>query len=106
MNKHHQYETLSQAIEDLRSRGYNYDFNYQNACLHCDKISEKFAANDLKITEVYRFEGISDPDDNDVLYAIESTSGHKGILTDAYGAYADEHKAAFIKNLIREEEQY
>src|SRR4051812_14451446 len=99
MNKNHNYETVSQAVSDLKSRGYNYDFHYENASLYSDKISEKFTAEDLKITEVYRFEGQSDPDDNDVVYAIESKSGHKGILTDAYGAYADEHKAAFISNI-------
>jgi hypothetical protein len=99
MNKNHNYETLSQAVDDLKSRGYTYDFHFENACLSCSKISEKFVPEDLKITEVYRFEGESDPDDNDVVYAIESSSGHKGILTDAYGAYADEHKAAFISNI-------
>ncbi len=105
MNKDHQYETLSQAVEDLKSRGYTYDFHYADACLFCDKISEKFTASDLTITEVYRFEGISDPDDNDVLYAIESKNGHKGLMIDAYGVYADEHKSAFI-NKIRIQEDY
>ena len=52
------------------------------------------------ITAVYRFEGMSDPDDNVVLYAIESNTGVKGLLVDAYGAYADEHKAAFIKDIL------
>jgi hypothetical protein len=103
MNKNHQYETLSQAVEDLKERGYTYNFQYEDACLFCDKISEKFIASDLKITQVYRFEGVSDPDDNDVLYVIESKNGHKGILIDAYGVYADEHKSAFISNIQLEE---
>jgi hypothetical protein len=99
MSKNHQYDTLSKAIDGLRERGYTHDFHYEDACLHCHKISEKFEASDLKITEVYRFEGISDPDDNDVLYAIESKNGYKGILIDAYGVYADEHKSAFLNNI-------
>jgi len=93
------YETMLEAVEALRQRGYTYDYNYQNACLYCDLISEKFEAKDLKITEYYRFEGMSDPEDNAVVYAIESTQGHKGIMIDAYGAYSDEHKAAFLKNI-------
>ena len=103
MNKGHNYETVTQAIEDLKSRGYTHDFHYENSCLHCSKISEQYSAEDLKITEVYRFEGASDPDDNDVVYAVESNTGQKGILTDAYGAYADEHKAAFISNIKMED---
>lgn len=93
------YRNLLEAVNGLRIRGYSYDFNYQNACLFCSKISEKFEAKDLKITEYYRFEGMSDPEDNSVIYAIESNKGHKGIMIDAYGAYSDEHKTAFLMNI-------
>jgi hypothetical protein len=93
------YLSMLEAVNSLRERGYTYDYDYENACLYCKLISEKFEADDLKITEYYRFEGMSDPDDNTIVYAIESNQGHKGILIDAYGAYADEHKAAFIKNI-------
>jgi hypothetical protein len=44
---------------------------------------------DLVIREYYRFEGISDPDDMAILYAIESTSGVRGTLADAFGVYSD-----------------
>lgn len=93
------YRNLLEAVDGLRKRGYDYDFNYDNACLFCDKIGEGFSASDLKITEYYRFEGMSDPEDNSVIYAIESKDGHKGIMIDAYGTYADEHKNAFIANI-------
>lgn len=93
------YQSLLETVNDLKKRGYTYDFDFQNACLYCSLISENFEAGDLRITEYYRFEGMSDPDDNTVVYAIESNRGHKGILIDAYGAYSDEHKAAFIKDI-------
>jgi hypothetical protein len=93
------YKTMLDAVNALRDRGYTYDFDFSQACLHCNLISQKFQPEDLRITEYYRFEGISDPDDNTVVYAIESKQGVKGIMIDAYGAYADEHKAAFIKNI-------
>ncbi len=93
------YQNLVEAVEDLRSRGYTYDFDYENACLYCSKISEKFDAENLKITEYYRFEGMSDPNDNTVIYAIESKTGYKGILIDAYGTYSDEHKTAFLMDI-------
>lgn len=95
----HNYHNLLEAVNGLRSRGYNYDFHFEDACLHCSKISESFKAEDLKITEYYRFEGMSDPEDNTVIYAIESKDGHKGIIIDAYGAYSDEHKSAFLSEI-------
>ena len=97
------YHNLLEAIDGLRERGYNYDFDFENACLYCKMISEKFESSDLRITEYYRFEGMSSPDDNSVLYAIESNKGHKGILIDAYGTYSDEYKTAFIKNIAVED---
>ena len=44
---------------------------------------------DLVIREYYRFEGVSDPDDMAILYSIESTSGVRGTLADAFGVYSD-----------------
>ncbi|HYK76301.1 MAG TPA: phosphoribosylpyrophosphate synthetase [Daejeonella sp.] len=98
------YTTPLEAINALRERGYTYDYHFENACLHCGLISETFDPKDLRITEYYRFEGISDPEDNTVVYAIESNQGHKGVMIDAYGAYSDEHKAAFIMNIPVAEE--
>jgi len=95
----HNYKNLLEAVDGLRSRGFTYDFHFQDSCLHCDKISEKFAADDLMITEYYRFEGMSDPEDSSVIYALESKDGHKGIIIDAYGAYSDEHISAFLSNV-------
>jgi hypothetical protein len=88
-----------EAVKGLESRGYMYDFHYQDACLHGEKINEKFIADDLTITEFYRFEGISDPEDNSIIYALESKDGHKGFIIDAYGAYSDEHITAFLKDV-------
>ena len=99
MSSPENYNNLLEAINGLRTRGYHYDFNYENACLFCNKISEKFNPEDLKITEYYRFEGMSDPEDNSIIYAIESKDGHRGIIIDAYGTYSDEHKTAFISNI-------
>lgn len=95
----HNYRNLLEAVNGLRARGYNYDFHFEDACLHCSKISESFSSEDLKITEYYRFEGMSDPEDNTVIYAIESKNGHRGIIIDAYGAYSDEHKSAFLSGI-------
>ena len=46
-------------------------------------------AEDLTIREYQRFEGVSDPDDASIVYAIETRNGTKGLLVDAFGPYAN-----------------
>ena len=49
------------------------------------------------IREFHRFEGISDPDDMAIVYAIESKSGVRGTFADAFGVYADPATAAVLR---------
>lgn len=91
------YETLSEAINGLKERGYTMDFNIEENCLVCHE--EKFRIEDFEIVEVHRFEGQSNPDDSSVLYAIESTKGDKGILVSAFGAYAEGMSIDMAKKL-------
>lgn len=93
------YQTTREAVDALLKRGYTYNFQYEDQCLYCSEIQTRFYPDELLITEVYRFEGMSDPDDNDVLYAIESKYGHKGIIIDAYGVYSDEQKNNFLSQV-------
>lgn len=83
------YETLVEALNDLRARGYTYNFNIRPDCLHCVEADQLLDPRQFEIAEVHRFEGMSNPDDNTVLYAIESHSGLRGVLVNAYGLYAD-----------------
>jgi hypothetical protein len=55
-----------------------------------------FGSDDLTIVEHYRFEGISDPDDSSVVYALEAPTGLKGVLVDAYGPYANWKTGALL----------
>ena len=93
------YATVTQALADLKLRGYTDEFDFKESGLHCTDKGVQFEPAELIITEVYRFEGASDPEDSSVVYAIESESGLKGVMIDAYGAYADENKTTFIKGL-------
>jgi len=83
------YDTLSEAIRDLESRGYTHDFNLAENCIECKAIHKKVGPEYFKILEVYRFDGMTNPDDESVVYAIETSNGLKGTLTDAYGTYSD-----------------
>lgn len=93
------YETLSSAIESLKKQGYTEDFNLIERGLENKAKKQLFAAKDLHVVEVYRFEGYTNPDDSSVLYVIETSSGEKGILVDAYGVYAESISDELIEKL-------
>lgn len=85
----HSYDTLSQAIADLKQRGYTEDLSLQSDCLVCTAKNIEMHPENFTVEEYYRFEGMSNPDDNSLVFAIKSIDGTKGILVDAYGAYAE-----------------
>ena len=81
------FETLFEAITDLKNRGYSSDFNLHPEWIECPPLNLKLNPAEFHVDEVHRFEGATDPDDSAVLYAI-SSSEIKGLLVDAYGAYS------------------
>lgn len=94
------YDTVVYAINGLKERGYTIDFN-----LAFDKIicsDNKYCLNpaDFEITEMHRFEGNTNPADQDVVYAVESKDGKlKGVITSAFGIYADAVSTEMLKKL-------
>ena len=93
-------ETLSQVMEMLRTeRGYEEDFNLLDDHLELKASNELFSHDDFVVDEVFRFEGVSDPADMSVLYAITTSTGRKGILVDAYGAYSGQISDEMLKKL-------
>lgn len=93
----HVYDTVTAAVNGLKARGYELDFNLEENCLVCR--DKKFNAEDFEITEVYRFEGNSDPADEAVVYGVESNKRHKGILVTGYGTSAEGVSAEMAKKL-------
>ena len=94
------YDTVTEAISDLRKRGFTLDFNLAFDKLICEANGACLLPYDFEITEMYRFEGDSNPSDEDVVYAIESKTGEKkGIYSGAFGTYADEVSSEMIQKL-------
>jgi hypothetical protein len=91
------YDTLTEALADLRKRNYTLDFNLKENCLVCN--NQRFNTDDFEITEVYRFDNATDPDDEAVLYAIESKNGVKGVLVSGYGVSAEGMSAEMAQKL-------
>lgn len=93
------YESLVDALVDLKNRGYEADFETHEVCLYCGDLDLRLYPEEFHVDETYRFEGDSSPDDNSVLYAISSSTGLKGTLVDGYGAYSDNLSFDMAKKL-------
>jgi hypothetical protein len=93
------YNTVIEALNGLKQRGYVLDFNLKQNCIACKAIEIDVHPSDFVIDEFYRFEGASNPDDNSIVYAISSKDGMKGTLVDAYGVYADSLSDEMISKL-------
>jgi hypothetical protein len=60
-----------------------------HGALHLIGGTRGYRPDELAIRAYQRFEGVSDPDDMSIVYAIESADGIKGTLVDAFGVYAN-----------------
>lgn len=97
----YQYDTVVGAINGLKERGYTLDLNIAFDKLICrDNQEICLNPNQFEITEIHRFEGYTNPSDEDVVYAVESIDGKlKGVVTSAFGLYADDISTDMIKKL-------
>lgn len=83
------YRTLDRVIEELKKRGFVERFDARGGQLRALGSGRTFDPGDFTIREYQRFEGVSDPDDASIVYAIETRGGTKGLLVDAFGPYAN-----------------
>lgn len=94
------YDTLSQAMDTLRKQGYIEDFKLKQNCLDCRQGQYKIFHDEFEIDKVFRFDVMTDPGDQSILYAISSDRYKlKGILVNAYGIYSDPLTDEMIEKL-------
>ena len=90
------YMTLANAVDGLARSGFREHFQIKAGKLLALDSGKTFNAPELVIRAYHRFEGDSDPDDMAIVYAIESRSGVRGTLVDAFGVYADPLVGVFL----------
>ncbi len=93
------YPSLSIAIQDLNAHGYTVDYNLHDDGLESKHHGKIYTADEMKVVKYYRFEGMSNPSDNSILYVIETTDGKKGLLVDSYGAESSSIPSDLLEKL-------
>jgi len=90
------YLTLAGAIDALARSGFIEHFGVSGDALRSFDSGRSFSAGQVVIREYHRFEGVSDPDDMSIVYAIEGQGGVRGTLVDAFGVYSDPAVSTFL----------
>lgn len=88
--------TMSQILEKLRLKGRDNEIRMSDhGKMQSANLNKIYKPEDLTIVKTYRFEGMSDPGDNSVLYLVEDKDKNIGYILDAYGIYSDNEGPAF-----------
>ncbi len=90
---------MEKCLRKLEAQGFTDHYKVEKTKLLDITNDKKYKAKDVKAVNFYRFEGISDPEDMSILYAIETSDGRKGTLVDSYGLYADDDTSAFMQEV-------
>lgn len=94
----HEMETLQQAIRRLEGEG----FTTSLLALSGGRIGTRersYAPRDLVVEAVVRFEGLSDPEDEAVLFALRAPDGLRGTFVAAYGPQMEPDTVAVVEGL-------
>ena len=94
-------KSLATCVNRMVTEGYTEDFKISEQGLESLNKQKSYKPEQIQIVNFFRFEGMSDPDDNAVLYVIETADGTKGTLIDAYGIYNDARVGRFMKDVER-----
>lgn len=87
------YATVEKALEELKAKGYTIDFNIEE-----DQILRN--PSHFAIVEIYRYEGMSNPDDEATVYGINNKeNGSKGVFVAGNLAFAESDVAKILLKL-------
>ncbi len=102
------YDTLSEAVNDLQKRGYTHDFLIQDddECVVCQEKALQLSPDEFIIDEIYRFEGMTDPGDESVVFAISSEKHQiKGMVINGFGAEFGYRSSKLVEELHKKARQ-
>ena len=83
------YTSLSEAINDLTKRGYTHNFSTNKDWIECKSHDLQLQTDEFEVDGVFRFQEMSDVDNESILYAISATKlDMKGLLVNSYSVYS------------------
>jgi|SRR6476620_631333 len=92
-------KSLVTCLNRMITDGYTEDFKVTDNGLEALQAGKRYKADEVSVINFFRFEGASDPEDNAILYVLQTKDGLKGTLIDAYGLYNDQQISRFISQV-------
>lgn len=95
------YDTIVQALTELKRDGYVEDFNLKQNCIECRNGQFKLFHRDFEIEGYQRFDDAdSSPESEAILYLITSERyGLKGTLINSYSIYSEDISDEMLSKL-------
>jgi len=93
MKKMYHYATVEKALQELKQKGFTIDFNIEE-----QKILQN--PSNFGIVEIYRYEGMSNPDDESTVYGIQNfVTGEQGVFVAGNLSFAENDVAKLLLKL-------
>ncbi len=92
-------DTLAERMRQLHADGWIEQLSVSDGGLRCDGCGCWTAPEDATVDDIYRFEGMSDPGDESILFALTLPCGHRGQLPAAYGTDTAPEVTDVVKRL-------
>ncbi len=90
MSNAHTPNGVTEAVELLRSEGYDDSIEVSAKGIWCAGCNQNHAVTGVVQERIYRFEGASNPDDMSIVVGLRSRiCGRTGIVVSAFGPDAD-----------------
>lgn len=97
--KVNQFKTLSEATEALQRVGYTVTYKSENGLLKAHETGNTYKPSEVEVESYHRFEGLTNPGDMSILYAVRTNDNDRGLIVVPYGSYAESEEAAFMKEV-------
>ncbi|MCG6188360.1 hypothetical protein [Maribellus maritimus] len=101
--KNNSYDTLVEAIEILKEQGYTHNFRINENGLLVEGKEEGYIAGEVELHEFHRFEGNTNPADMSIVYAVQTSSGKRGLVVDSYGVNGSEITSKFMNKVAQKQ---
>ncbi len=93
-------DTLLDATDRLRARGFDHDFSATSSGrLRCAASDVEHDPEVMRIEEIVRYEGASDPNDQSIMLALSCRCGRRGLYSAAFGPDTAEADVAVLHRI-------
>jgi hypothetical protein len=98
-----QYSNLATAVNELLKKGFTRNFFINKNGQLEEHKGKCYSSSEVELVEFHRFDGMTNPSDDSILYAVNTSSGEKGIVVDSYGSNGSELTSKFMNKVAQKQ---